>query len=465
MIRVSGPDAIAVAGRVVARAATPSADASTADPPSDTAPSWPPPPRTASLRAARDAAGRVLDRVLATVFPTPASFTGEDVVELSTHGGLAAPAAVLAALVAAGARPALPGEFTRRAVLLGKLDLAQAEAVGDLIDARTDAMRDAAVRQLDGGLSRRIARLRERVLEIEALVAYDVDFPEEDDGPVPRARVLAAADATLADLDALLATVPAGQIARDGATVVLAGPPNAGKSSLFNALAGEARALVTPVPGTTRDALEVVVEPRSDPRGAGVRVRAPWPLRLVDTAGLRETDDLVERLGVELSERWVRRAHVVLACGERAADVERTAAYVATLTEAPILRVHTKADLHPRAEPPPVDVTGARTSRVSAESGAGLSDLLDAAVAAVDARYGAPDADLPLVTRERHQRALREGRDELTAFVAAWRDGALPAVVAAVHLHAAAGRLGAVIGAVDVEDVLDRLFQAFCVGK
>jgi tRNA modification GTPase len=439
VIRVSGPDAFTVAGRVVG-----------ADAP------WPPLPRTAALRTARDpATGRLLDRVLATVFPAPRSFTGEDVVELSTHGGLAAPAAVLAALVAAGARAALPGEFTRRAVLLGKLDLAQAEALGDLVDARTDAMRDAALRQLDGGLSRRIAALRDRVLDVAALVAYDVDFPGEDDGPISRARVLAAADAAVADVDALLATVPAGQIARDGAVVVLAGPPNAGKSSLFNALAGEARALVTPVPGTTRDALEAVVEPVIN------RGRAPWPLRLVDTAGLRETDDLVEQLGVELSERWVRRAHVVLACGETAADVARTARHVATLTEAPVLGVRTKADLG-AADPPG---TAHDLVAVSAETAAGLPALTAAVVRAVEARYGAPDPELPLVTRERHRRALDEGRAELAAFADAWRTGALPAVVAAVHLHAAAGALGAVIGAVDVEDLLDRVFQTFCVGK
>jgi tRNA modification GTPase len=253
--------------------------------------------------------------------------------------------------------------------------------------------------------------------------------------------------------------VPAGEIARDGAVVVLAGPPNAGKSSLFNALAGEARALVTSVPGTTRDALEVLVEP------APGAARAPWPLRLVDTAGLRATTDQVERLGVETSERWVRRAHVVLACGETPADVARAAAHVAALTDAPVLGVWTKADLRPaptRPGPPAVD--GVVLS-VSAESGVGLAELLADSARVVAARYGAPDPELPVVTRARHQRALAEGRAELATFVAAWRAGELPATIAAVHLHAAAHALASVIGAVDVEDVLDRVFGSFCVGK
>ncbi|AHG88601.1 tRNA modification GTPase mnmE [Gemmatirosa kalamazoonensis] len=324
LVRLSGPNAFDVAARVLAP--------------------WPLAPRTATLCKARDPhTGELVERPLVTAFPAPRSYTGEDVVELSTHGGATAPTAVLAALVAAGAREALPGEFTRRAVLAGKLDLAQAEAVADLIDARTQAMRRAALAQLDGGLSRRVAELRERVLDVEALIAYDIDFPEEDDGPVPRARVRGAARDALAAVDALLATSSAGDIVRDGALVVIAGPPNAGKSSLFNALAGEARAIVTDVPGTTRDALEVLIDVQLETAEAGA-VSGSWPLRLVDTAGLREASDVVERAGIELSERWVRRAHVVLACGETSEDVARTAARVGELTDAPVVRVWTKRD-------------------------------------------------------------------------------------------------------------------------
>jgi tRNA modification GTPase len=225
-------------------------------------------------------------------------------------------------------------------VLHGKLDLAQAEAVGDLVDARTDAMRDAAVRQLDGGLSRPRRGAPRPGARPRGAPGLRRGLSREDDGPVARGRVLAAADAVLAAVAALLATVPAGEIVRDGAVVVLAGPPNAGKSALFNALAGEARALVSDVPGTTRDALEVVVEPPALLGG-----RPPWPLRLVDTAGLRDAADPVERLGLDVGERWLRRAHVVAACGETVEDVARTAAHVAARTAAPVLGVWTKADL------------------------------------------------------------------------------------------------------------------------
>ncbi len=357
-------------------------------------------------------------------------------------------------------------------MLRGKLDLAQAEAVGDLIDARTQAMRRAAVAQLDGGLSRRVAELRERVLDVEALVAYDIDFPDEDDGPVPRARMLAAAEGARDSVAALLHTVPAGAIVRDGALVVIAGPPNAGKSSLFNALAGEARAIVTEVPGTTRDALEVLLEVPG----------AAWPLRLVDTAGLRETVDQIERAGIELSERWVARAHVVLACGETADDVDATVARVRPLTTAPLIEVRTKSDLAsapqggaPRTQdatsstPPPnrsdADRTTTSPIAVSATTGEGLHALVAAILDALSARYDAPSIDTPLVTRERHQRALSEAHAELAQFVEAFAVDALPAPVAAVHLRAAVHALDEIIGAIDVEDVLGRLFSTFCVGK
>jgi tRNA modification GTPase len=407
-----------------------------------------------------------LDDALVTWFPAPRSFTGVDVAELSVHGGVAVSAAVLGACLAAGARTADPGEFTRRALLNGKLDLLQAEAIADLIDARSQALHRAALEQLDGGLSRRIVALRRDCLALEALLAYDIDFPEEDDGPVSPARIADAADTVLASLDDLLATAPGVPMLREGAIVVLAGAPNAGKSSLLNALSGEARALVTEVPGTTRDAIEVLLDT------PGV------PVRLVDTAGLRETTDAIERLGIEVSARWLARAHVVLACGETAATVHAAAEVVRGLlptarADVPVLGVLTKQDASGEATG---EVAGGATTgdaagvgtllRTSAERGTGLTELLGAVQRELAERYGVVEPEVPRLTRERHQAAVRAAREELAAFGEAWAGGdGVPALVAAVHVRAAVMALDEVIGAVTLEDVLDRVFREFCVGK
>ena len=440
VIRVSGSAAFAVAGRVVRP--------------------WPLPERVARLCTLVDPeSAEPIDRAVVTAYAEGRSFTGEPLVELSTHGGYAVPAAVLAAVVRAGARAAEPGEFTRRAVLNGKLDLVQAEAVGDLIDARSGAMRRAALAQLDGGLSRRVGALRHELIALEALLAYEVDFPEEDDGPVPRARIAEACAVVIGALEQLLATAPVGEAVREGATVVIAGAPNAGKSSLFNALLGRARALVTEVPGTTRDAIEAVVD-------AG-----RWPLRLVDTAGLRETSDVVERLGIEVSERYLGDAQLVLACGVSGAELASTVDRVGRLTSAPIVAVRTKADLAPGGSDAPLAAgagAGAPPDRalaVSAERATGLGELLTVVVERLDRHYGAPAVDVPLVTRARHVRALSEARDELRAFAELWSSGALPATVAAVHVRTAVHALESLVGSVDVEEVLDRVFGTFCVGK
>jgi tRNA modification GTPase len=412
---------------------------------------WPIEPRAATLCELRDGEGRPLDRAILTLFTAPHSYTGETVIEIATHGGDLTPALVVEQLVASGARLAEPGEFTRRAVLNGKMDLLQAEAVADLIDASSRPMRDAAVRQLDGGLSRRVLELRDRMLEIEALLAYDIDFPEEDEGPVPRERILRAVDAAGAALDGLLATVPRGELIRSGAVVVIAGEPNVGKSSLFNALLGRSRAIVTDVPGTTRDAIEALID--------GDR----WPLRLVDTAGIRDTTDVVERLGVELSQRHIQGAHVVLACGDSAASLDHVLQRVGAIARSPaVIPTRTKSDL--AAE----DGAGSverEAVHVSASSGAGLKELLARIDQELSRRYDSGGADMPVVTRARHRAILGAAREELSAFRQGWRSDQLPATVAAVHLRSAVHSLEELIGSVDVEDVLDRVFSSFCVGK
>jgi len=423
LIRVSGPAAFAIVKRHVVP--------------------WPENQRQATLCTIRDGNGDVLDEALVTTFVAPASFTGDDVVEIATHGGAIVPTLVLAALVASGARVALPGEFTRRAVLNGKLDLVQAEAIGDLIDSTSRAMQRVAMTQLDGGLSRRIEQLRDGVIGLESLIAYDIDFPEEDDGPIPRSRVSAATRSVLTSLNDLLETAPAGELVRNGALVVIAGAPNAGKSSLFNAMLGRSRAIVTEIPGTTRDAIEAVLD-------AG-----PWPIRLVDTAGLRETTDVVELLGIEVATRYLSSADVVLACGDSAEDVSRTMAAVSQLTEAPVIPVRTKGDLAPSAE----------KNTVSATTGQGVRELLDMVAEVVSERHGRVPLDAPILTRERQRFCVEQAREEMVAFAAAIEDDGLPASVAAVHLRSAVDALADVTGTIDVEDVLDRLFRTFCVGK
>jgi tRNA modification GTPase len=429
LIRLSGPDAFEIAGKHL-RA-----------PPSK--------PRVAELCGVYGG-DQILDEALVTLFPGPNSFTGDDTVEISTHGGYLVPSSVVAALISSGARQALPGEFTRRAVLNGKLDILQAEAIGDLIDARSQAMQRAALGQLDGGLSRRLLRLRDSLIGLEALIVYDIDFPEEDDGPIPRERVEKATVEIVDSLKSLLATAPAGELIREGAVVVIAGPPNAGKSSLFNALLGRSRAIVTEIPGTTRDALEAVID------------SGKWPLRLVDTAGLRETDDRIEKLGIEVSERYLAQAHVILACAESSEDLDKTITVVRRSSEAPILPVRTKSDLVSHRDQLPDSQPGIA---VSAERGSGLQELLEAIDEVLRETHGDIIPDLPVLTRARHRHALTVACSEIEQFHRAWREENLPATIASVHLRTAVTSLEELIGTVEVEDVLDRVFSSFCVGK
>ena len=430
VIRLSGDRAIEIAGRHI----TP----------------WPLKAREASLCTVRDGP-QALDHSIVTAFIAPQSFTGEDLVEISTHGGHVVPASVMTALISSGAREALPGEFTRRAVLNGKLDVMQAEAIGDLVDARSGAMQQAALNQLDGGLSSRIATLRESILSLESLIAYDVDFPEEDDGPISRDRIIESTDGLLEALDLLLSTIPVGQIVKDGAIVVIAGEPNVGKSSLFNALLGENRAIVTEIPGTTRDAIEGLID-------AG-----RWPMRLIDTAGLRESDDVVERLGIETSERYISRAHLVLACGDNEASLERTLSVVSSMSSTPAIPVLTKSDMN--GETSRTTSNNPSYLRVSAVTGDGLGSLQAEMERTISQIHGDVTPELPVLTRARHIQALEYARSEISEFRTAWSAGTLPSTVVAVHLRSGCVSLEGLIGAVSTDDVLERLFSSFCVGK
>jgi tRNA modification GTPase len=425
IIRVAGPEAFLVAARVA-----PGMDPALA--------------RVAQLAGLVGAHGEALDQALVTRFPAPHSFTGDDTVEFSVHGGALVPGLVLAALLSAGARLAEPGEFTRRAVLNGKLDLLQAEAVGDLIAATAPGQAQVALRQLDGGLSRRIAALREEVLQAQALLAYAIDFPEEDDGPIPAERPLAALKAIRGELQRLLATAQDGERVRRGALVVLAGPPNAGKSSLFNALLGTERALVTEIPGTTRDAIE------ADTTMQG------WPVRLVDTAGLRKSEDRIEAMGVEVSKRYLESADIILYCNDLS-DMTQINEH-SLVDNSRVVAVRTKSD------------TGVASNRsnvayveVSALTGDGIPELRQRLAELLFAGVMASGGEETILTRARHQLAV-EGA--LVALESAARElGAGEVVLAAHGLQEAVAELDGLIGVVDREEVFDRVFAGFCVGK
>ncbi|MGC5777836.1 tRNA uridine-5-carboxymethylaminomethyl(34) synthesis GTPase MnmE [Methylobacterium sp. NFXW15] len=415
VLRVSGPEAGAVLAALAGS---------------------PPPARRLSLRTLRDPAdGTVLDRALVAFFPGPETYSGEDMAELHLHGGLAVRARVLAALSRQpGCRPAGPGEFTRRAVLNGRMDLAEAEGVADLIDAETEGQRRQALRQLEGALSRQVAAWRDEAIDLLAGAEAALDFSDEGDvdedglGAALIGRATTLRDA----IAAALADGRRGERLRDGFWVVLAGEPNAGKSTLLNALARREAAIVSEIPGTTRDAIEV----RLDLEGL--------PVVLVDTAGLRDTDEAVEAEGIRRSRACIAEADLVLALvppGGVAPD----------LGAAPNLLVHTKADLS--SEP-------SEGLAVSARTGEGLPALLDALRERAEAGMGEGDA---LITRARHREALERCLDHLDRLCAGVAGG-LPEL-AAEDLRLAVRALGEVGGHVGVEDVLDRLFAGFCIGK
>ena len=404
------------------------------------------PPRSAVLGRFAEADGSEIDHGIYLTYRAPGSHTGEDTVELMCHGGLMAPARLLAALEAAGARSAYPGEFTRRAVLNGKMDLIQAEAVGDLIDATAPAQARAALQQLDGGLSQRLMKLRTDLIGVVALLGYDIDFPDEDEPPVAPATVRERLDEVTRQIDHLLRTASAGERVRDGAVVVLAGRPNAGKSSLFNALLGLDRAIVTEVPGTTRDAIEAATS------------FLGWPVRLVDTAGLRADPDRIEQLGIEVSHRYLQAADMVLLCveaDEELSDEEQELLSTALPRGGLPLLVRTKMDTTERA---PEGIP------VSAATGVGL-DVLSRTIAERVFGDRIQLADLePMLTRERHRVALQRAVESLHAARPFLEQPGDP-VLAAHHVQQATGALDTLVGAVDVEDVLDRIFSSFCVGK
>ena len=399
-----------------------------------------PPPRQAALRRLRDpGSGEPFDEALLLWFPAPRSETGEDLLEIQHHGGSAVLAALLAALaVVPGCRPAGPGEFTRRAFLNGKLDLTAAEGLADLIDATSRAQARQALRQLGGELGRLYRGWRERLLEALARVEAEIDFAAEEE--VPEAMLAAVRpdlDRLRAELRAHLADGRRGERLRSGITVAVTGPPNVGKSSLVNLLAGRDVAIVTPLPGTTRDVIEVQLE------------LAGLPVTLLDTAGLRDTTDPIEAEGVARARQRAAAADLRLVMGEVGAPT-------AGEGDPDAIPVVNKIDREPAVRLP------AGAVAISCRTGAGIPELLELLAARAGDLAGAGDA--PLITRARHRHAVAEAAEALDRVAARAEEGAELAL-AAEDLRLAARAIGGIVGVVGVEDVLDRIFATFCIGK
>ncbi|MBS0511054.1 MAG: tRNA uridine-5-carboxymethylaminomethyl(34) synthesis GTPase MnmE [Proteobacteria bacterium] len=402
--------------------------------------------RVARFARFLDEAGEAIDEGLCLFFPGPASFTGEDVVELQGHGGPVVMQLLLQRCLQLGARLAEPGEFTRRAFLNGKLDLAQAEGVADLIEASTAAAARSAVRSLSGRFSEEINRIRDGLIDLRMLVEATLDFPEEEIEFLEKTRALPRLAELRAQLEGVLDRARQGALLRSGLNVVLVGEPNVGKSSLLNQLAGEERAIVTEIAGTTRDALRETIQVE------GI------PLHIIDTAGLRDTADAVEQIGIERTWREIRRADVILRLIDANVDRAPTADIDARLpADVERIVVANKIDLRGR-EPQRVESDGQVSLHVSARTGAGM-DLLRAELLRI-AGWHAHGEDV-FLARERHLLALRDA----LAHVIEAGEQARALELLAEELRLAQESLGEITGEFTADDLLGVIFSRFCIGK
>ncbi len=413
-------------------------------------------PRNMVFGEMLDAQGRVIDQGLAVRFPGPRSYTGEDSAEFHCHGSPVVLRELLEALFAAGARQAKAGEFTRRAFLNGRLDLTQAEAVIDLIDAETASAARNAAAQLDGGLRRVLEPIQDALLDVTSRFYAVVDYPDEDIEDIRPEQVAQALDSSAAALDRLLATCQRGKVLKSGVRTAIVGRPNAGKSSLLNALAGFDRAIVTDIPGTTRDTVEESV------LCGGVL------LRLTDTAGIRDTEDTVEQLGVERSRKALEAADLVLAVVDGSVPpTEEDLEVLRLAAKAPRwIAVFSKCDLWD-TKARSVGVIGqvgtpAASVSLSAVTGQGL-DRLEAAVAALFPAGEAPDSG-SLLTDQRQEEAARRARDAVRRAKEALDAGLTPDAIL-TDAEEALDALGELTGRTAKEEIVSRIFSRFCVGK
>ncbi len=434
IVRLSGADSATIAGRLVGR-------------------SRPFTPRKATLGVARDGhpgGGRAIDQVVVTWFQAPGSYTGEDVVEIGAHGSPIVLRQIVERAIGEGARLAEPGEFTFRAYLHGRLDLVQAEAVADLIDAVTPLQARAASDQLDGTLTRLIGAIDVELFELCARLEASLDFPDEGFHFIDRETTSSELDGIARKLDDLARNGHRGRMIREGATVVIAGRPNAGKSSLFNALAGADRAIVTSVPGTTRD----VLTERVDVEGLA--------LTLVDTAGLRESDDVIEAEGVRRAVEAQQVARLILMVVDGATpltDEDRSWLVASAVRRIVVI---SKSDLPAAWRADEEVVAGVDPVRVSVRSGEGLAALRRRVVSALTGDE--PRTDVPAMSNVRHLALVEQAREAVARAITALADGATEELVLA-ELATARVVLESIVGARTPDDLLRHIFGRFCIGK
>lgn len=436
VVRLSGPEALAIADSVWRGKALSEVTS-----------------HTAHLGVILSEDGSPIDNAVATVFRGPHSFTGEDSVEFSLHGSRWIQRATVSRLTAAGARAATAGEFTRRAFLNKRLDLAQAEAVADLIAAESKASHRLAMTQMSGSFSRKLESLRERLVELASLLELELDFSEEEVEFADRSRLLALVQEVLDQIERLASTYRAGKAFKEGVPVAIAGRPNAGKSTLLNRLLGEDRAIVSDIPGTTRDVIEDTREIN------GIL------FRFFDTAGLRDTDDTVERMGIDRAIGAIDRAAIVLwtidATDAAAidAELEKVRARKEANPDRTYIALLNKSDVSQadRAGNGSLDVI-----RISAKSGAGC-DTLEAMLSKAATREHDPEQEL-IVTNERHLAAMREGAEALRRVKEGLSAG-LPTDLVAQDLRETTRHLAAITGTITTPTLLATIFSRFCIGK
>ncbi len=397
-----------------------------------------------------------VDEVLITQMRAPHTFTKEDMAEINCHGGIIPLKETLALCLAQGARLAEPGEFTKRAYLNGRIDLVQAEAVIDIISAKTQAALQAAVNQLEGGLSEKIKTLKQQLLDILALVEADIDFPEEDLEIDSLKQIATALIPLNQELDHLIATFSEGRMFREGVATAIVGRPNVGKSTLLNQLLQQERAIVTPIPGTTRDTIEESIN------------IGGFPLRLIDTAGITHTQDVVEKHGIKRSRQALKQAELVLLVldgSQPLTDDDRKIIQAATGDNKKIILIINKMDLKQGVDPAQLQslLPTDEVIYLSAKQGQGLDKLTKAIVKRLSGS-DASDSEGAIITNARHHQALIKTQRALKQVMATLEQGLSPEFVA-LDLNEALNALGEIVGQTTCADVLERIFSQFCIGK